>query len=196
MSRGNLIVFEGIDRSGKTTQSLKLVENFNLVGIDTVHMCFPNRETKIGGLINEYLNHDNNLNDQVIHLLFSANRWEQSEKITSYLDRGINVVLDRYSYSGAVYTASKGYDLEWCKASDIGLPKPDIIFFMDLPVEEAMERENLGEERYESKDFQNQVSKNFRKLIQDDWIMVDARLPVEILSESIFRKVKTVLLSL
>lgn len=42
------------------------------------------------------------------------------------------MILDRYAYSGAAFSAAKGFDLEWCKNCDRGLPKPDIVFYMYL----------------------------------------------------------------
>jgi dTMP kinase len=48
------------------------------------------------------------------------------------LNSGCNLVIDRYAYSGTAYTAVKeGNDFEWCKKCDEGLPKPDIVFFLD-----------------------------------------------------------------
>ncbi len=44
--------------------------------------------------------------------------------------KGTNIILDRYAYSGVAFTSAKGLDLEWCKNSDKGLPKPDIVFFL------------------------------------------------------------------
>ena len=43
------------------------------------------------------------------------------------LEAGVNVIIDRYAYSGVAFTASKGLDIEWCKNPDRGLPKPDIV---------------------------------------------------------------------
>jgi len=76
IKRGTLIVFEGCDRSGKTTVCKKLVEHFN--GKESVKfMRFPDRTTEVGNAINSYLIGQRELDDHVIHLLFSANRWEK-----------------------------------------------------------------------------------------------------------------------
>lgn len=74
--RGAFIVFEGIDRSGKTTQSLYLVEDLNNNNIQTKHMRFPDRTTEIGKMCGAYLQNAKQIEDHCIHLLFSANRWE------------------------------------------------------------------------------------------------------------------------
>lgn len=92
-SRGIFILFEGIDRCGKSTQVKLLTDNLNLNGNRTEAIRFPNRESNIGQLINSYLSSSSNLNDQTIHLLFSANRWESSKDIENKLNSGINLVL-------------------------------------------------------------------------------------------------------
>lgn len=53
-------------------------------------------------LIDAYLKQSKELDDHALHLLFSANRWEQREVILDRLRSGISVVVDRYAYSGKV----------------------------------------------------------------------------------------------
>ena len=69
--RGALIVVEGLDRSGKSTQVERLVQR-----LQAQLVKFPDRTTSIGTMINSYLTQQSDVNDQSIHLLFSANRWE------------------------------------------------------------------------------------------------------------------------
>lgn len=77
IKRGLLIAVEGCDRSGKTTQCQHLVEWIQKhLQVDCEYWKFPDRTTPIGTIINQYLTGDINLNDQTVHLLFSANRWE------------------------------------------------------------------------------------------------------------------------
>ncbi|KAK7073772.1 hypothetical protein SK128_006789 [Halocaridina rubra] len=72
--RGSMIVLEGCDRTGKTTQAHKLVESLSGSGRPATFMRFPDRTTHIGGIINSYLGNGSELEDHAIHLLFSANR--------------------------------------------------------------------------------------------------------------------------
>ena len=74
--RGHFIVFEGLDRAGKTTQCVRLVRYLEEQGRRVKHLRFPNRSTPIGQMIDAYLKGDSTQEDHVIHLLFSANRWE------------------------------------------------------------------------------------------------------------------------
>uniref|UniRef100_A0A4W5LIX2 Deoxythymidylate kinase (thymidylate kinase) n=1 Tax=Hucho hucho TaxID=62062 RepID=A0A4W5LIX2_9TELE len=73
--RGALIVLEGVDKAGKTPQCNKLVQALQDSGRQA-EIRFPERTTKIGQLINSYLENKSNLEDHTVHLLFSANRWE------------------------------------------------------------------------------------------------------------------------
>ena len=63
----------------------------------------------------------------------------------------------------------QNFTLEWCKQSDRGLPEPDHVFFLNLRVSDAEERGGFGEERYEKKDFQEKVRKNFLQLKCKRW---------------------------
>ena len=107
MSRGKFIVIEGADKVGKTTSALQLVSKLREEGLPAVYISFPKRQTKIGQLINLYLQNKLRLDDHCIHLLFAANRWEHSCKIQLLLKSSINVIADRYSFSGIAYSLAK-----------------------------------------------------------------------------------------
>ena len=168
MARGKLILIEGLDRTGKTTQTSILLEK---LGGDAELIKFPNRTTKTGQLINTYLTDSSfSLPDQAIHLLFSANRWEDAEKIKGLLLEGKHVILDRYVYSGVAYSAAKktpGMDLEWCLQPDKGLIKPDLTLFFMNEQAETSSRGGFGEERYETSAFQTQVKNEFLQLMNE-----------------------------
>ena len=61
----------------------------------------------------------------------------------------------------------QNFCLDWCKQPDIGLPKPDLILFLQLSPEEAAERGNFGNERYENSSFQEKVLQSFYHLMKD-----------------------------
>ncbi|KAL1813345.1 hypothetical protein ACET3Z_023410 [Daucus carota] len=82
-SRGALVVLEGLDRCGKTSQSSRLVKNLDELGYPAELFRFPDRNTVIGQMISSYLNSDSQLDDRTIHLLFSANRWEKRSLMES-----------------------------------------------------------------------------------------------------------------
>ncbi|XP_074860841.1 thymidylate kinase [Carettochelys insculpta] len=187
--RGALVVLEGVDRTGKTTQSRRLVEALRAAGHRAELLRFPDRTTEIGKLISSYLENKSNLEDHTVHLLFSANRWEQVPLIKEKLNQGITLVVDRYAFSGVAFTsAKKNFSMDWCKQPDVGLPKPDLILFLHLSTLEAAERGDFGNERYESRSFQEKVLQNYHHLIKDktlNWKIVDASKSIEELHNEI-----------
>ncbi|XP_050538188.1 thymidylate kinase [Daktulosphaira vitifoliae] len=185
VKRGALIVLEGCDRSGKSTQCTKLVERLNSLKIPAKKISFPDRTTSIGSIIDKYLSREIDLPDRAIHLLFSANRWELEPEIRKQIQSGVTLIVDRYSYSGIVFTsAKKCVDLGWCCAPENGLPKPDLVLFLKLSLEEMSKRGGFGNERYENIDFQNEVGKTFDKLT-DDFIQINASKDISTLTNNI-----------
>jgi dTMP kinase len=84
-SRGALIVLEGLDRSGKTSQSSRLLSYLEGLGHSTELWRFPDRSTSVGQMISAYLSNKSHLDDRTIHLLFSANRWEKRYVLLSWI---------------------------------------------------------------------------------------------------------------
>ncbi|GIL42651.1 hypothetical protein Vafri_597 [Volvox africanus] len=156
--RGALIVFEGGDRCGKTTQCSKIVERLRSQGVDAVMWRFPDRSTSIGQAINAYLVEQSHMDDAVIHMLFVANRLEKREEMLRLLAGGTTLVLDRYSYSGVAYTAAKGVQhlsMEYCKSLEVLLPAADLVVHMTMTPESMAARGGYGQERYEKVEFQS-----------------------------------------
>lgn len=173
--RGALIVLEGCDRSGKTTQCNILQKNLSDAGHSVKLLKYPDRTTVIGHIIHDYLSCNTEVEDHAVHLLFSANRWESVPRLLEILKSGTTLIVDRYAYSGVAFTAAKkGFDLEWCKQPDIGLPRPDAVLYLKLSSEAAAKRGGFGEERYEQTDIQKQVAVNFNILQDKDWKVIDA----------------------
>lgn len=177
--RGALVVIEGADRVGKTTLSGKLVESLIATGVRVKSMKFPDRSTHTGKLIDRYLKGEVILDDHTAHLLFSANRWEVFHPMKSLLEEGTTLVVDRYAYSGVAYSAAKeGMDFDWCKASDAGLIKADVVLYLSLSEKETLARPGYGDEIYEKADFQAKVKDNYEQLKDESWASIDGALPV------------------
>ncbi|CBZ54892.1 Thymidylate kinase, related [Neospora caninum Liverpool] len=110
--RGCLVVFEGIDRSGKSTQARLAYERLLKEGQPTELIRFPDRTTSIGQVLDKFLASATWSNEgpcqipppQLTHLLFAANRWEAQARILRALGEGKTVLVDRYSFSGIAYT--------------------------------------------------------------------------------------------
>lgn len=143
-------------------------------------------------MINSYLIGTAEQDDHSIHLLFSANRWEAIKGIERDIASGVNVIIDRYSFSGAVYSAAKDnpeLSLDWAWYPEIGLLRPDLLLFLDISHEDAAKRGNYGEERYETEKMQARVRALFKELFSrlGDVVVsvVDAGQPIDAVSRDI-----------
>ncbi|KAL9056194.1 MAG: hypothetical protein Q9162_003073 [Coniocarpon cinnabarinum] len=195
-ARGALIVFEGLDKAGKSTQCAQLANSLSKQGHRVKAMRFPDRTTPIGQMIDSYLKGVTHAEDHVIHLLFSANRWEAAASIEADLVAGTTVVIDRYYYSGAVYSAAKHnphLGLEWARKSDEGLPRPDVCLFLYISSDDAGTRGGYGEEKYEKREMQDRVRTMFAELQDspdgEDFVAIDGdqsprEVAAEVLSEA------------
>uniref|UniRef100_A0A5B7C328 Thymidylate kinase n=1 Tax=Davidia involucrata TaxID=16924 RepID=A0A5B7C328_DAVIN len=178
-SRGAFIVLEGLDRSGKTSQSSRLLSYLEGLGYSVESWRFPDRDTGVGQMISSYLANKSQLDDHTIHLLFSANRWEKRSLMETKLRSGTTLIVDRYSYSGVAFSSAKGLNIEWCKAPEMGLLAPDLVLYLDIPPEKAADRGGYGGERYEQLEFQKKVAQSYQILRDASWKIIDACLPIE-----------------
>ena len=165
--RGALIVVEGLDKAGKSSQCQRLAANLSANGYDIRQMRFPDRTTPIGQQIDAYLRGSIHAEDHAIHLLFSANRWEAALSIKADIAAGTSVIVDRYYYSGIVYSAAKRnpqLTIDWARKCDEGLPRPDVCIFLDITEDEAAKRGGFGTEKYEKREMQEQVRALFEQV--------------------------------
>ncbi|KAM3301465.1 thymidylate kinase [Capsicum chacoense] len=176
--RGALIVLEGLDRCGKTSQSGSLYKYLLEQGHSVESWRFPDRNTGVGQMISSYLTNESQLEDHAIHLLFSANRWEKRSLMEEKLKTGTTLIVDRYSYSGVAFSSAKGLDIGWCKAPEIGLLAPDLVVYLDISPEKAAERGGYGNERYEQLEFQKKVAGSYLALRDSSWKVIDATLSI------------------
>jgi len=193
-SRGLFLVFEGLDRSGKSTQSRKIASYLEKAG-PVKWMCFPNRKTPIGNAIDLYLRRQLELSDEAVHRLFSANRWEMAQAIVEDLRSGTTIVCDRYAFSGVAYSAAKGLDFTWCQSPDRGLPCPDGIFFLHIDEKVGASRSNFGDERYENAQMQARVRTQFKdRRLRDsvNWRDVDGARDIEEIHAEIRNAVESI----
>jgi dTMP kinase len=130
VSRGKIIVIEGTDKAGKTTQSRMLQEAIKALGKICVVIDFPDYTTPIGMEIRAFLDGKRDYPSEVKHLLFSANRWEKKKEIESMVENGTIVIMNRYWQSNLVYGISNGMDAGWLQKLDKGLPKEDMVLLL------------------------------------------------------------------
>jgi dTMP kinase len=85
---------------------------------------------------------------------------QSSKTIASLLSAGVTVLCDRYYHSGIVYSAAKqnpSLTLSWARAPEVGLPRPDLVLFLDLDENQARARGGWGGEAYEKAEMQRRV---------------------------------------
>jgi len=106
---------------------------------------------------------------------------QPSSSIRADIEAGTTVIIDRYYYSGCVYSAAKNdpsMSLEWCRKPDVGLPRPDLCVFLDISAEDAAKRGGYGTEKYEKKEMQDRVRELFETLMErkegEDFVRIDA----------------------
>lgn len=130
VAKGKIIVIEGTDKAGKTTQSRMLQEAIKARGKICVVVDFPDYTTPIGMEIRAFLDGKRDYPPEVKHLLFSANRWEKKKEIESMVENGTIVIMNRYWQSNLVYGVSNGMDAGWLQRLDKGLPKEDLVLLL------------------------------------------------------------------
>lgn len=153
--KGKLIVIEGTDCSGKETQTKMLVERLEKLNIKCVRLSFPMYDTPTGKIVGgPYLGKDYicdgwfeegavNVNPKVSSLYYAADRKYNVGKIEELINKGINVILDRYIYSNLAHQGGKIENkkerlemynwLEKLEFELLELPKADIKVFLHMP---------------------------------------------------------------
>ena len=157
-----LIVIEGLDGAGKSTQVDMLKEYILGKGKELSYIHFPRYEAPIyGEMISKFLRGDygelNQVHPQLVALIYALDRKEAAEELRAALDRGKVVLLDRYVYSNIAYQCSKIKDakqrkelMEWIfelEYQEYKIPRPDINLFLDVPISFVEAR--LGSQRAE-----------------------------------------------
>lgn len=188
--RGLLITFEGLDKSGKSTQVGLLSKSLEESLIANTTFKFPDRTTASGSIINQFLSKKLVLDPEKAHQLFSQNRWEKSEAILSLLKARNTVILDRYAYSGLAYSLAKGVSSKAAlQGDDQGLPEPDIVFYLRIDPNKAKLREGYGDEVFETPGFQQIVQRHFEGMMDASFVPIDSDLSKERISHIVLETI-------
>lgn len=144
-----LIVLEGLDGAGKSTQLKMVTSYFSSLGRKVDYLHFPRYTAPIyGELIAKYLRGDFGAIDQVhpqlVALLFAEDRRDAASLIRSWMNQGRVVVLDRYVYSNIAFQCAKLASKEDAAAlrdwildleyERYGIPRPTLNLFLDVPI--------------------------------------------------------------
>lgn len=189
LPKGKIIVFEGIDKAGKTTQA-KLLEK--KLGSKCVRIDFPDYSTPIGKEIRQFLDGKRNYPDEVKMMLLSANRWEKKGEIEKMVSKGTTVIMNRYYQSNLVYGISKGLKLDWLLSLDKGLPKADLVIVIDIrPKTLASRSKNVVDTFEKDLELIRRVKKNYRILANKfNWRTVEGEKSVDEVHGQVLRIVR------
>ena len=165
MTTGKIIVLEGIDKSGKTTQSKLLVDYISSsTSLKAVQMNFPNYSTFSGIEIHRHLKGQTLYNPHALHVLFTLNRYEEKPVIERLLYEGSIIVMNRYYQSNVIYGMADGITRhEWLESLDGEMPQPNLIIILDISVEESMSRNPNPDINEQNKNYLKKVRRYFVK---------------------------------
>ena len=186
LPKGKIIVFEGIDKAGKTTQA-KLLEK--KLGRKCVRIDFPDYSTPVGKEISQFLDGKRDYPDEVKMMLLSANRWERKDEIEKIVGKGTTVIMNRYYQSNLVYGVSKGLKLDWLLSLDKGMPKADLVMVIDIkPKTLASRSKNVVDTFEKDLELISRVKKNYRVLAKKfNWRVVEGEKSVDEVHQQVLK---------
>lgn len=161
-SKGKLIVFEGIDGSGKSAHYRRVCQRLENEGIKYNHIVFPRYDNESSALIRMYLGGEFGKKPSDVNA-YTASAFYAVDRFASYrTDWGDNYnnggiyISDRYTTSNAVHQGAKLSDeelpefFEWLYDFEhvkIGLPKPDLVIYLDVDIPTAIHRMKYRQEK-------------------------------------------------
>ncbi len=172
---GVLIVFEGLDQSGKQTQAELLRDQLKKDGWKARVVSFPDYGTSIGEEIARALQGERDYAPDVMQLLYIANRYERRGDLERWTEGGVIVVCDRYIASSIAYGEAQGLDASWLSDVQKFLPRPSLTVMLDITPETAVERKAVDRDRYErDRAMQARVRESYRRqAAEGGWIVLD-----------------------
>lgn len=176
---GRLIVIDGIDQSGKKTQTDWLIKKIREHGFHCVRWDFPVYHTRIGRHLKAYLTRKEQVNLHVAHLLYAANKWEVAASIEKQLRRGYIVVANRYTPSNLVYGVAHNLPQNWLYSLEADLPKPSCVIILDISPSTSFNRKQRDRDAHEvDLQYLERVRRLYRKMSKKyHWKIIDGRPP-------------------
>ncbi len=189
MQKGILIVFEGIDGSGKSTQAEILLERLQEEDFDVVYFREPSKG-KWGRKIKKKALHPDSLTPEEELDLFLKDRRENVEKnLKPALKKKRVVILDRYYYSTIAYQGAKGIDEKLIRRmNEEFVIEPDLVFIFDIDPQKGLERIKNRKKKdrlFEREDYLVKVREIFRSFKGEKFVHIDALKSKEEISKEI-----------
>lgn len=202
-NRGAFIAFEGIDGSGKSTQSALLIQKLRQEGVPCYATMEPT-DAPIGSLIRQVMTGRVKTDNKAVAALFAADRLDhllnEVDGIVSKIESGITVVTDRYYFSSYAYN-SVHMPMEWViKANEqsSAILRPSVTVYIDIDPDTALDRiakNRFRQELFEKKSMLVKVRDNYMKAFkllekEEKVVIVDGNRPQEEIAEAVWNAVK------
>ncbi len=189
MQKGILIVFEGIDGSGKSTQAEILLERLQEEDFDVVYFREPSKG-KWGRKIKKKALHADSLTpEEELDLFLKDRRENVGKNLKPALKKKRVVILDRYYYSTIAYQGAKGIDEKLIRRmNEEFVVEPDLVFIFDIDPQKGLERiENRKKKDrlFEREDYLVKVREIFRSFKGEKFVHIDALKSKEEISKEI-----------
>jgi dTMP kinase len=173
-----LIVIDGVDGAGKTTQTKLLVKKLQKQNYRVATLDYPQyQNTFFGQAVKRFLDGEfgdiDEVDPHLAALLYALDRFETKPKLQNWLQKKTIVVLNRYVSSNLIHQASKlkrtarTRAIRWIETMEytiFGMPKPDLVIYLHLPSPLAYA---LIEKRGNKKDIHEQSKKHLAKASQE-----------------------------
>lgn len=219
---GKLIVLEGLDGSGKSTQTELLTDFLKAQAVDFRKIKLPDYDSPSSTLVKMYLSGDFGKDADNVNA-YAAGAFYAVDRYASYnldwkkdYEHGTLIVADRYATSNSIYQMEKLDQSEWnaylswsadFEYQKLGIPKPDLVLFLDMPVEIS---QRLMSERYGGDESEKDVHENNVSFLEkcrdaalyaaekEGWKIIscsdgDQPLPIELIHSQIKDFIKEVL---
>lgn len=192
MTPGKLIVFEGIDGCGKSTQLALASSMLRARGVDVMCTRQPTSRYRRNPAVRAYLDAGNKrVGMEALCRLAAGDRLRHvDEEIVPALKRGTWVLSDRYVYSSYAFFRARGLELAYIRRANEGVRRPDVTFLLDMAPEDARKRVLAREgavTKYEEKDlgFMGIVRETFLGCRDESYVILDARLGTDALHAAV-----------
>jgi dTMP kinase len=201
---GNLVAFEGLDGAGTTTQVRLLAQRLRL--LRPVFVTHEPSDGPAGLQIRMVLAHRIKMDAAALAALFAADRMDHlyhtdgDKGMVAHLQAGTDVITDRYYVSSFAY---QGMNLDWNWLWDMHAPciRPDVTFFLDVPVDTCLRRiaQGRGEhfELFENQEALTRVRQSYLeaierlRLVGDTIEIIDGSASPERVHDAIWARMST-----
>jgi len=188
--RGKLIVFEGADGTGKTTQARLFFKYLQKKKIPVSLTSFPRYDKEWGKLVRNYLDGEfgnlNKVDPRLASVLYAGDRLCAKDEIEKWLAKGKVVVCDRYAASNIAHQAAKFKSqsekskfvkwLEDLEYKENKIPKPDLVVLLTIPgyVAQKFMAKRIKDIHEQNAEYQLEVARVFEGYARGkkNWILV------------------------